>query len=316
MSGLEIGLLACTVVLAVVVAVMVGTVVKTDAGRRFWRELTATMRGESGPSEDAIKDMVAENEGIADDEKRMIHEILDMGDTEVHEIMTPRADMITVEDSETVRQAIDRMRGTGYSRLPVYHEDHDHICGLVKYKDLVGALLEDREDDSVGNYAVEAFFVPESKDILPLLSEMQTNRQQMAIVVDEYGGTDGLITIEDILEEIVGEIVDETDLEARGLQQLSENEWMVEGGTPVEDLLELGWPVEESDDYDTLAGWLLNAIDRVPQAGDSFETEGWRFTVRRMRRRRIALIRVERTEKAACPDADDCDQGDRTKDEA
>lgn len=138
----------------------------------------------------------------------------------------------------------------------------------------------------------------------------------MAIVVDEYGGTDGLITIEDILEEIVGEIVDETDLEVRGLQQLSETEWMVEGSMPVEDLSDLGWPVEESDDYDTLAGWLLNAIDRVPQAGDSFEIRGWRFTVRRMRRRRIALILVEKTERAERPGCDSCENGESAKEEA
>ena len=299
MSPLEVNLLAATIVLAVIVVVLIIAIAATQAGKRFVRELTASMlHRESAVSEDEIKDMVTENEELADDEKRMIHEIIDMGDTVAHEIMTPRADMMTVEDTETVLQAIERMRGTGYSRLPVYHEDHDYICGVVKYKDLLTPLLEGRENDPVGPYAQEAFFVPESKDILPLLSEMQTNRKQMAIVVDEYGGTDGLITIEDIVEEIVGEIVDETDLEAADVQQLSEREWRAEGSLSCDDAADLGWPVEESDDYDTLAGWLLASLDRVPQPGDSYEKDGYRFTVRRMRRRRISTVGVVRLEDA------------------
>lgn len=299
MSPLEVNLLAATIILAVIVVVLVIAIAATQAGKRFVRELTASMlHRESAVSEDEIKDMVTENEELADDEKRMIHEIIDMGDTVAHEIMTPRADMMTVEDTETVLQAIERMRGTGYSRLPVYHEDHDYICGIVKYKDLLTPLLEGRENDPVGPYAQEAFFVPESKDILPLLSEMQTNRKQMAIVVDEYGGTDGLITIEDIVEEIVGEIVDETDLEAADVQQLSEREWRAEGSLSCDDAADLGWPVEESDDYDTLAGWLLASLDRVPQPGDSYEKDGYRFTVRRMRRRRISTVGVVRLEDA------------------
>jgi putative hemolysin len=103
-------------------------------------------------------------------------------------------------------------------------------------------------------------FVPGTKDLLPLFSEMQTNRQQMAVVIDEYGGTDGLITVEDIVEEIVGEIVDETDAEASYLTPLAEGEWLVDGRFPVEDALQLGWPVAESDGYDTIAGWLLDAV--------------------------------------------------------
>ncbi|MEG0071163.1 MAG: hemolysin family protein [Raoultibacter sp.] len=248
-------------------------------------------------SEEEIKYIVTDNDELHDDEKRMIHEIINMGDTVAHEIMTPRADMILVEDTETVKQAIDRMRGTGYSRLPVYHEDYDRIVGVVKYKDLVAPLMDNREDEEVAPFVSEAFFVPETKDILPLLSEMQTNRQQMAIVVDEYGGTDGLITIEDIVEEIVGEIVDETDLEDKYVTPLSEDEWLADGSLPCEDAAEFGWPVEESDDYETIAGWLLDTISYVPQVGDMCEVEGYRFTIKSMRRRRISVIRVKRLEQ-------------------
>ena len=249
-------------------------------------------------SEEEIKYMVTDNDELLDDEKRMIHEIIDLGDMTVHEIMQPRVDMIFVEDVETVRTAIDRMRGTGYSRLPVFHEDEDRIIGIAHYKDLVGPLMDGKGDDPVGPYAYEALFIPETKDIFPLLSEMQTNRQQMAIVVDEYGGTDGLITVEDIIEEIVGEIIDETDREvdreAKFVTEEADGVWDVDGRLPVEDAAELGWPVEDSDDYETIAGWLMDTVDFVPKVGDEFEVRGYRFKILDMRRRRISKIRVQR----------------------
>ena len=155
--------------------------------------------------------------------------------------------------------------GTGYSRLPVYHEDIDRIVGIVHYKDLVGPLMDGKENDPIVGYAYQAMFVPETKDIFPLLAEMQTKRQQMAIVVDEYGGTDGLITIEDIVEEIVGEIEDETDRENPFIKQVGDGVWIVDGRFPVEEAEELGWPVRDSDDYETIAGWLMSMLDSVPQ---------------------------------------------------
>ena len=245
-------------------------------------------------SEDELRFMVADNDELLEDEKRMIHEIIDLGDMTVREIMQPRVDMILVEDDDTVRQAVDRMRGTGYSRLPVYHEDIDRIVGIVHYKDLVGPLMDGKENDPIVGYAYQAMFVPETKDIFPLLAEMQTKRQQMAIVVDEYGGTDGLITIEDIVEEIVGEIEDETDRENPFIKQVDDGVWIVDGRFPVEEAEELGWPVRDSDDYETIAGWLMSMLDSVPQTGDEFEFDGYRFKIQEMRRRRIMTIRVER----------------------
>ena len=245
-------------------------------------------------SEEQIREFVDDADELLEDEKRMIGEILSLDDMTVSEIMTPRVDIIAVEDDETVRQTIERMQGTGYSRLPVFHEDLDTIVGIVHYKDLIPAVMDGKLDDPVAGYAYAAFFVPESKDLFPLLSEMQTNRQQMAIVVDEYGGTDGLITIEDIVEEIVGEIIDETDLVDSYLTQLSDNEWIADGRLPIEEAVELGWPVEVSDQYETIAGWLMNTIDVVPQVGDEFSVKGYRFKVQNMRRRRIQAVRVVR----------------------
>jgi|GEM_PF-1611107 len=260
--------------------------------QKFSRKQSA--KGHQGVSEEEIIDIVTDNLELLDDEKRMIREIIDLGDMTVHEIMTPRVDMMMAEDTETVRQVIDRMRGTGYSRLPIYHEDSDSIAGIAHIKDLIGPLLEGKEDEPVEKFMFEAFFVPETKDVFPLLSEMQTNRQQMAIVVDEYGGTGGLITIEDIVEEIVGEIADETDSDERYLTRLSENEWQVDGRYPCEDAVKLGWPVKTSDDYETVAGWLMDKADFVPQLGDEFEVEGFFFKIQSKRRRRISTIRVKR----------------------
>lgn len=273
------------------------TSVSADILARLFRLKDADER--QSISEEEIKYMVTDNEELRDDEKRMIHDILDLGDMTVHEIMQPRVDMMLVEDTETVKQAVERMRGTGYSRLPVYHEDYDRIVGIVHYKDLLVPLMDHKGNDPVAAYAYEAMFVPETKDILPLLSEMQTNRQQMAIVVDEYGGTDGLITVEDIIEEIVGEIIDETDLEDKYITLLADGEWLVNGRFPVEEAASLGWPVEESDDYETIAGWLMDTIDVVPQVGDEFEIGGYRFKIQAMRRRRISDIRVQRMEASA-----------------
>ena len=254
-------------------------------------------------SEEEIKYMVTDNDELLEDEKRMIHDILDLGDMTVHEIMTPRVDVMFAED--TVRQTVERMRGTGYSRLPVYHEDIDRIVGIVHFKDLVAPLMDGKEHEPVAEYAYEAMFVPETKDLFPLLAEMQTNRQQMAIVVDEYGGTDGLITVEDIVEEVVGEIVDETDRENPFIEQESENVWVVDGRFPVEDAAELGWPVEDSADYETIAGWLMSMLDSVPQVGEELAFDGYRFKIQAMRRRRISTVRVERLDdpSPSCVDA-------------
>ena len=252
-------------------------------------------------SEDEIRSMVADNDELAEQEKRMIHDVLDLGDATAAEVMTPRVDMMMVGADETVRQAIDRMRGTGFSRLPVYREDDDDIVGMVRYKDLIDPLLEDKEGDLAVNYAAEVAFVPESKSLLSLLNEMQTNRQQLVVVVDEYGGTAGLITIEDIVEEIVGEIVDETDAECAEIRRAAEGSFVVKGSCPIDVAIEAGLPVADGDDYETVAGWLMDEFDCVPQLGDEFTKGGYSFKVRKMRRRRISELEVKQAQQPAQP---------------
>lgn len=249
-------------------------------------------------SEEEIKYMVSEQESLLDEEKRMIHEIFDLGDTIAREIMIPRVDMTMVEDTASVADTLELMRQTGFSRLPVYHEDYDRIVGIAHIKELIGPLTEGKNNLCIAELMKDALFVPDTKDILPLLSEMKSAHQQMVIVLDEYGGTAGIITIEDIVEEIVGEIEDEYDPDNKYLTSLSESEWLIDGRYPIDDAIELGFPIENTDEYETMAGWLLDINDSLPHIGDVFEVENWRFKVQSMRGRRIALIRVKKLEES------------------
>lgn len=251
-------------------------------------------QGRPGVSEEEIKLLVTEQGTLLDEEKRMIHEIFELGDTVAREIMVPRVDMAAIEDTSTLAQALGVFRETGYSRLPVFHEDLDQIVGLLLLKDVVGPITAGSGSDAVESHIRPPVFVPETKPILPLLSEMQALRNHLAMVVDEHGGTAGLVTIEDIVEEIIGEIADEFDRDRRLVTQVSDNEWVIEGQLPIEDALEIGLPVAESDEYDTLAGWVLSHLGHIPTLGETFEVGGVRFRVQAMRRRRIARVRVTR----------------------
>lgn len=245
-------------------------------------------------SEDEIKSLVDDADNLIDDKKRMIGEILDLDELAVSDVMTPRVDMIGVSDDETVRSALERMLGTGYSRMPVFHEDLDSIVGLIHLKDLVQPALDGQELQLAVQYSHDAFFIPETKDLFSLLREMQEKRQQMAVVVDEYGGTDGLITVEDIVEEIVGEIIDESDSQHAFLIEQGNGEWIADGRLTVEDARGAGFPIEESQQYDTIAGWFMSVIDAVPQIGREIQHEGFCFRVQDMRRRRIRLLHISR----------------------
>lgn len=249
--------------------------------------------------EDEIKYMVTDADDLTDEEKSMIHEIFELGDAIAREVMVPRVDMTAVEDSTTVSDVIELMRRTGYSRIPVYHEDVDRIVGIAHIKDLLGpALEEDAGGNMIARYMRPADFVPDTKDIIPLLSEMRTSHDQMVIVVDEYGGTAGVITIEDIVEEVVGEIEDEFDPDNKYLTKLGEREWLVDGRFSIDDAIELGWPIEDHEEYETVAGFVLEIADGLPKPGESFEVEGYKFLVQSMRGRRVALLRVTAPEPA------------------
>ena len=249
-------------------------------------------------SEDEIKYLVTDNDELQDDEKRMINEIIELGDTTVREVMQPRIDIVVSEYRDSVSAVIEKMEETGYSRIPIYKENYEHIAGIVYYKDLVRPLLDGKGESNVGNYVYDAIFVPESRQIYPLLSQMQAQGAQLAVVIDEHGGMVGIITLEDILEEIVGEITDEKDNEAALCMEVSPECWVAQGKMDIDMALEHGWPIEESEVYDTIAGWFLEKRNAMPKVGDSITQDGFAFTVKAMRRQRIAYMTIERMSKA------------------
>ena len=247
-----------------------------------------------GVTEEEIKLLVTEQGTLLEEEKRMIHEIFELGDTVAREIMVPRVDVMFIEDTASIADALEVFRTRGFSRLPVIHEDADKVVGLVLLKDLVKPAAGGALEEPVTRFLRSPVFVPETKRILPLLSEMQRLRNHMVIVVDEYGGTAGIVTIEDIVEEIIGEVVDEFDPDLAYVTQLGPDRWVVDGRFPVEDAVEMGLPVEESDEYETIAGWMLVHLGHIPVPGEQVETGGVTFRVQAVRRRRIARVLVTR----------------------
>jgi putative hemolysin len=261
--------------------------------------------GRPGVSEEEIKLLVTEQGTLLDEEKRMIHEIFELGDTVAREVMVPRVDMMLAEDTANVMETAKILNGTGYSRLPIYHGDHDTIVGIVLLKDLVRPLARNQGHEPITDHMREPVFVPETKGILPLLSEMRALHNQIAIVVDEYGGTAGLVTLEDIVEEIVGEIADEFDREHKYIQKITDREWVLDGRLAIEEAMERGLPVEESDEYETVAGWMLAQLGHIPCPGEATSHDGYEFRVQAMRRRRIQRIRVTGPEPKAAAAGED-----------
>jgi putative hemolysin len=251
-------------------------------------------QGRPGVSEEEIRLLVTEQGTLLDEEKRMIHEIFELGDTVAREVMVPRVDMTAAEETATLEEAFSVFRESGYSRLPVYREGIDQIVGILLLKDVVGPIAAGSGAGSVQDLMRPPVFVPETKPILPLLSEMQSLRNHLVIVVDEHGGTAGLVSIEDIVEEIIGEVADEFDRDRLLVTTIAQGEWVIEGRLPIEDAIEMGLPVQESDEYDTLAGWMLSELGHIPSLGESFDAGDVRFRVQAMRRRRIARVRAKR----------------------
>ncbi|AVH97568.1 hemolysin family protein [Streptomyces cinereoruber] len=220
----------------------------------------------------ALVDLAEQESLIEDDERRMVHSVFELGDTLVREVMVPRTDLICIERYKTVRQALTLALRSGFSRIPVTGENEDDIVGIVYLKDLARRTHVNRESESdlVSTAMRPAAFVPDTKNAGDLLREMQRERNHVAVVVDEYGGTAGIVTIEDILEEIVGEITDEYDRELPPVQELGDDRYRVTARLDIGDLGELyGLGPDEYDDEDveTVGGLLAKALGRVPISG-------------------------------------------------
>ncbi|WP_243093784.1 hemolysin family protein [Thermus thalpophilus] len=239
----------------------------------------------------------AEESGtIEAQEEEMIHSILELEETPVREIMTPRVEMVAIEAEATLEDLLHLFREHRYSRIPVYRESVDHIVGVAYAKDLLDYYCEgDLKGRSVASIAHPPYFVPENMDAWTLLKELRRRKVHLAIVVDEFGGTAGLVTLEDVMEEIVGEIYDETDEpEDAPIRRLPNGAYSIQAQTPVDEVSEaLGVELPEGE-YDTLSGFLYELFGRIPGVGESVEWRGLRFVVENADQRRIDRVRVER----------------------
>lgn len=252
-----------------------------------------------GPvTEEEIRSWVSADQGengLEKEERAMIYSIFQFGETLCREIMVPRIDINGLEMHATVQEAIDVFTKTGHSRVPVYEETIDDVIGLLYAKDLLATDLTEKEKTEVRPFLRKAYFIPESKNVDELLREMQAQGVHMAVVVDEYGGTAGLVTLEDIVEEIVGEIRDEFDqAEELLFQKLSEDEVVFSGRIDLDDVYEILGVDLRDDMSDTLGGYVYGQIGRVPVGGEQIKVDGWLLTVSQVSGRRIRKVHANR----------------------
>ncbi len=268
-------------------------------------------------SEAELREMVDLAEAsslIESDESRMIHSVFELGDTSVREVMVPRTDVVYIERQKTLRQAMSLFLRSGYSRVPVVGEDLDDIIGFVYLKDVSKRVFDRKAAEStedVEHLMRPVLHVPDSKPADDLLREMQAQRRHIAVVVDEYGGTAGIVTIEDVLEEIVGEITDEFDAEETGVEILPDGARRVPARFPVDDLEDLVGVAVEDEDVDSVGGLMAKHLGVVPIPGSTVEVLGLQLTAEEAkgRRKKIGTVLVRRIEQEA--EADDEDAPER-----
>ncbi|MCT8336888.1 HlyC/CorC family transporter [Methanoculleus sp. Afa-1] len=238
---------------------------------------------------------VGEEEGTIEEEERdMLYSVLRFGDTTVREVMTPRVDVVMVEDVATLEGALAILNETGFSRIPVYHERIDNIVGLLNVKDVFSAVFRQQTSATIANLMYEPYFIPESKKIDELLKELQVKKQHMAVVLDEYGSFAGIVTVEDMLEELVGEIMDEFDEEDPEVQQIEDGVYLVDARTWVEhinDDLELSLPL--TDAYESIGGLVIERLGHIPRRGEVVKIEESNITLVVMQVRGRRLVKVK-----------------------
>lgn len=249
-------------------------------------------------SDEALRLLVSSSEKSSDEieenEREMIVSILEMNETSARELMVPRIDMVTINSETTLHDALEIIINAGHSRIPVFEENIDSIIGLLYAKDLLKCFHDNQTDRPIRELLRPAYFVPASKKVDALFQEMQKQRVHIVVVVDEYGGTAGLVTIEDILEEIVGDIQDEYDLdEDVYVQGMGKDVYLLNSRLDIYSLTKLLDIEVDTDSADTLGGLLYSIMEHVPEQGESVEFDGWRFTVLSLDGRRIEQVRAE-----------------------
>jgi len=247
-------------------------------------------------SEDELKTLIelGEEKGtIQEEEKEMIDSIFEFGETTVREIMLPRIDMVCVEVSTPIEELIELIQKEGHSRIPVYEERIDNIVGIIHAKDLIPFLANSQKVSDLRKLARPAYFIPESKKIDDLLREFQQEKVHMAIVVDEYGGTAGLVTLEDVIEEIVGEIQDEYDREQPLFKKIAENIWLVDAKIDISEFNEtFPEPLPEDEDYESLGGFIFDITGDVPAEHEVIQWNHYKFQIEKLEGQRIAEVKV------------------------
>lgn len=265
---------------------------------------------EGGVTETELISLVeaGQEEGFLEqEEQRMIVSIFRLGDTLVREIMIPRIDILALDVNTPFDQTMDALQQSGYSRVPIYKDSVDNILGLLYAKDLLGIWRIGKREISLSDHLRPAYYVPEAKKADELLTELQAKRIHMAIVVDEYGGVAGLVTLEDIVEEIVGEILDEYDqAEEMVYQAINDDEYLFQGRIDLDDFNDIMGTQLPNSEADTLSGLIYSRIGRVPAAGDHVQIEGLQLTVEQVSGQRIRKVRAQRM-------TSDSDNGDKDR---
>lgn len=251
---------------------------------------------EDRPStEEQIRSAVnrASLEELEEEERQILESVFDFGETVTREIMTPRVDIQSLEDTETVMRCADEVKDSPHSRFPVYHESLDDVRGMVHVKDLLRLIRDGKEKELVGRVVKGVPFIPESMPINDLLTLLRSEKSQSAIVVDEYGGTAGLVTMEDILEELVGEIMDEYDKEDARIHQLSDGSAILDARTPVYEVNELlDVRIPENEDYDSAGGFVFHELGRIPRPGEVVQGDGYEITIQTASPRQLHTLRI------------------------
>ncbi len=243
-------------------------------------------------AEERLRHLVEGNADLEEDEREMIASVIELGEQPVREVMVPRIDIGAAPATSTVREVLDRIIESGHSRIPIYDDTIDNIVGVVYAKDLLRHMRDGTQDAPVVPLAREPSYVPETKKVDELLHEMQQKRVHLAIVVDEYGGTAGLISIEDLIEEIVGEIQDEYDVEEALIEEVSESEAVFDARVSIRDVNDTLDLDIDDEDFDTLGGLLYHELGKVPNVGDEVRVDSAVVTVLSTAGRRVGKVRV------------------------